>query len=189
MTVNPSDEEIIARLRDIVDNSPYAHNQAAGHVPCLFTMSLDGQRVEWCRIDAGSPHRIHVSWAGYYRWDDNGILLETPHWASDDFCRLYADDPTGQTLYRPGDGPSSPATAPAATGRPPEHLIGFERFLWRWRAYNSLPTLQRRLRRLSLLTGFVVGLIVTVAIIAACVISVLVLAWLCVGWFAEWLTT
>lgn len=46
--------------------------------------------LERCRRDPGNGHTTHVSDRGYYRWDDAGRLIHTPHWASEEFAALYA---------------------------------------------------------------------------------------------------
>lgn len=182
------DDDLMRRLAEIVDNAPDSRTTMREHAPCLFTMALDAGRVEWCRIDAGTPHRIHVSGHGIYRWNDDGTLLETPHVASAAFRKLYEDDPTGQTLYRPEDGPSRPNTSGVAMSDPPPGLVGFGLFRWRWNAYAALPVLYRRLRRVGLLVGFVLGLLITVAVLAAVVLAILVTVWFVLAYFGTRLT-
>lgn len=182
------DDDLMRRLAEIVDNAPDGRKTMPDHVPCLFTMGLaDGRLSAWCRIDAGTPHSIHVSSNGVCRWNDDGIALETPMWGTAAFRQLYENDPTGQTLYRPEDGPSRPNTSGVAMSDPPPGLTGFSAIRWRWNAYAALPVTYRRLRRVGLLAGFVVGLVITVAAIAAVVLSILALVWFAVAYFARWL--
>lgn len=57
-----------------------------------------GDRIERCRVTR--PHAIHESAHGYYRWDDTGTLVPTPHWSTPEFAALYGTALAGEQLHR-----------------------------------------------------------------------------------------
>lgn len=188
--ITPAEAALLDDLRRIVDGSKYAGQTPGERVPCLFTMPLDQPgRVLWCRIDAGRPHHIHVSNQGAARWDDNGRRVPTPPYGSKAFRKLYQDDPEGQKPWEPTRDGGNVHDGGVGLYDPPEGVRGFAAFAFRWKAYQNLPVLHRRLRRLSLTAGFVLGLVITVAVICAVMLGILILMWFLLAYFAEWLTT
>jgi len=86
----PHDEhEALVRWKDV----------ATKPVTCLVPLQLHGGVFEPCTLRGA--HTIHVSEHGYYRWDDAGTLLPTPHFADPEFARLYEQDPRGQFEWKP----------------------------------------------------------------------------------------
>jgi hypothetical protein len=185
--VSPADAALLDDLARIINGAADAW-EPAGHVPCLFTMPLDSDgRVEWCRIDAGRPHHIHVSTSGVYRWDDNGTVVPTPHIASPAFDQLYRDDPEGQKPWQPTQGGQNLYNGGAGLYHPPEGVTGLQAFVWRWNAYATLPALQRRTRRAALAAGFSTSLIVAVAFLSAVILAALVVLWVALSWMVAYL--
>lgn len=59
--------------------------------PCPVTYDhgpdTDGDPIERCRVIR--PHHVHESAHGFYRWNDVGELVPTPHFSSPEFAALY----------------------------------------------------------------------------------------------------
>lgn len=155
-----ADEDLEAELRALfakLDPVPLV-----SMTPCLFTMPLDEGRAEWCRIDGGRPHRIHVSNHGVYRWNDRGELIPTPRHGTPAFEIFYRAHPDGQGDYRqesPPQAPHKPHSAETGPQAVQDRPGLFDRFWARWRSYDDLPALRRQTARVGYATGFALAFV------------------------------
>jgi hypothetical protein len=193
---NLDDLALLEDLRRIVDNSPYAARKdlPVRRPPCLFTMPLDpddplDRRVEWCRIPGDTPHHIHVSRQGVYRWTDSGVLLDTPHYGTEAFRAFYTEHPDGQGTWTGLeallDAPGSVATSEGPPTSWQDFKSPFDLLAVRWKQYGNLPPVPRWGSRVGLCIGFLLILAVTAGLLGAIVLCAL----LVFGAFGAWLST